>query len=101
MREFKGTFVALPKIQDQVRHLALFCAGLLVLGTGVVAQEERKHPWWWDVFGLCAPRITARLSGKKKTKKNATCWRVQPISAQLSSNSIQIGIEGCKNAPMP
>lgn len=69
MREFKGTFVALPKIQDQVRHLALFCAGLLVLGTGVVAQEERKHPWWWDVFGLCAPRITARLSGKKNKKK--------------------------------
>lgn len=33
---------------------------------------------------------------EKKKKKKATCWRLQPISALLSSNSIQIGNAGCK-----
>lgn len=91
----KGTFIALPYVQDQVRRVALFWAGLLALGAGVVAQEERRRTGRWDVFGLCAPRITARLSAK-----NAICWRLQPISAQRSSNSIQIGNAGCKNPPM-
>lgn len=64
--KLKWTFVALPKIQDQELRVALFYAGPLVLGAGVVAQEERRHTGWWDVFGLCASRITARLAAKTR-----------------------------------
>lgn len=62
----KQTFEALQKIQHQVHRVALFCAGLLGLGAGVVAQEEKRHTERLDVLGLCASRITAQ---KKKTNK--------------------------------
>lgn len=38
----KETFEALHQIQHRVRRVALFCAGLLVLSAGVVAQEKRR-----------------------------------------------------------
>lgn len=40
------------------------------------------------------------VRSQKLSAKNAICWRLQPISAQRSSNSIQIGNAGCKNPPM-
>lgn len=61
----KETFEALQKIQHRVRRVALFCAGLLGLGAGVVAQGEKRHKERLDVLGLCASRITVQ---KKKTK---------------------------------
>lgn len=80
----KETFEALQKIQRRVHRVALFCAGLLVLGAGVVAQEEKRHAGRLDVLGLCVSRITAQKKEKKRKKRDVDAFSQSARSSPQS-----------------